>query len=155
MVKRTKQARKRRGDTNTGVTAVAEAAGVSIATASRVLNSSSTVNADMRERVQEAAARLGYVANSAAKALRMRRTHLIGAVIPTLDHAFFARMVDAFQETLGTAGYTVLVLTVGFDNSQIFEPVRRLIERGAEARGERRAKTLEALCRSAWGTDGW
>jgi LacI family transcriptional regulator len=115
------------------VTAVAKAAGVSIATASRVLNSSSTVNADMRSRVFEAAAKLGYIPNSAAKALRIKRTRLVGAVIPTLDHAFFARMVDAFQETVTASGYTVLIITVGFDSSRIFEPVRSLIERGAEA----------------------
>ena len=133
-MKRTKQnAQQRRDRSNGGVTAVAEAAGVSIATASRVLNSSSKVNAEMRSRVFEAAAKLGYVPNSAAKALRVRRTRLVGAVIPTLDHAFFARMVDAFQETLAASGYTVLIITVGFDSSQIFEPVRRLIERGAEA----------------------
>jgi len=115
-----------------GVKAVAEAAGVSIATVSRVLNNPDSVNVEMRARVQEVAARLRYMPNSAAKALRMQRTRLIGAVIPTLDHAFFARMMDAFQEALVTSGYMVLVITVGFDNSQIFGDVRQLIERGVE-----------------------
>ena len=111
---------------------MAEAAGVSIATVSRVLNNPDSVNIEMRARVQEVAAQLRYMPNSAAKALRMQRTRLIGAVIPTLDHAFFARMTDAFQETLVASGYMVLIITVGFDNSQIFGEVRQLIERGIE-----------------------
>lgn len=128
----TKKARSRTAPAKSGVKAVAEAAGVSIATVSRVLNNPDSVNIEMRTRVQEVAARLRYMPNSAAKALRMQRTRLIGAVIPTLDHAFFARMTDAFQEALVASGYMVLIITVGFDNSQIFGDVRQLIERGIE-----------------------
>ena len=127
-----KKTRSRTVPAKSGVKAVAEAAGVSIATVSRVLNNPDSVNVEMRARVQEVAARLRYMPNSAAKALRMQRTRLIGAVIPTLDHAFFARMMDAFQEALVASGYMVLIITVGFDNSQIFGEVRQLIERGVE-----------------------
>jgi LacI family transcriptional regulator, galactose operon repressor len=127
-----KKVRRRVVPAKSGVRAVAQAAGVSIATVSRVLNKPDSVNIEMRARVQEVAARLRYMPNSAAKALRMQRTRLIGAVIPTLDHAFFARMTNAFQEALVASGYMVLIITVGFDNSRIFEEVRQLIERGVE-----------------------
>jgi DNA-binding LacI/PurR family transcriptional regulator len=52
---------------------------------------------------------------------------------PALDHAFFARITDAFQVTLIASGYMVLIITVGFDNTQIVDKIRQLIERGAEA----------------------
>jgi LacI family transcriptional regulator len=72
------------------------------------------------------------VPNSAAKALRMQRTRLVGVVIPTLDQALFARMMNAFQETLVASGYMVLFVTVGFDNTKIFDTVSQLVERGVE-----------------------
>lgn len=116
-----------------GVFRVAADAGVSIATVSRSFNEPGLVREDVRKRVMEAAAAVGYVPNSAAKALRLQRTRIIGAVIPTLDHAIYARLVNAFQERLSSAGYTVVVLTVGFDNSRILAGIRQVVERGAEA----------------------
>jgi LacI family transcriptional regulator len=116
-----------------GVFRVAEMAGVSTATVSRTFNDPQRVRKDVRERVMEAAAAAGYVPNSAAKALRLQRTRVIGAVIPTLDHAIYAKLVNGLQAQLADDGYTVIVLSVGFDNSHIFEAVRRIVERGAEA----------------------
>jgi LacI family transcriptional regulator len=116
-----------------GVFRVAEAAGVSIATVSRTFNEPALVREDVRKRVLQAAEVLGYIPNPAAKALRLQRTRIIGAVIPTLDHAIYARLVNAFQERLATAGYTVVVLTVGFDNSRVASAIRQVVERGAEA----------------------
>lgn len=108
------------------------AAKVSVATVSRTLNFPETVSEDTRNRVLSVANGLGYVINHAAKALRMNRTQIVGVVIPTLDHAFYAKLVNAFQEALLPYGYSVLILSVGFDNSQIYEHVRALIERGAQ-----------------------
>ncbi|WP_306223828.1 substrate-binding domain-containing protein [Bosea beijingensis] len=116
-----------------GVFRVAEDAGVSIATVSRTFNEPDLVREDVRKRVIKAAAAVGYVPNSAAKALRLQRTHIVGAVIPTLDHAIYARLVNAFQASLAKAGYTVVVLTVGFDNAHILPAVMQVVERGAEA----------------------
>lgn len=116
-----------------GVFQVAALAGVSIATVSRAFNDPALVREDVRKRIIEAARTIGYVPNSAAKALRIQRTHIVGAVIPSLDYAIYAKLVNAFQERLAESGYTVVVLTVGFDNSQIYDRVRQVVERGAEA----------------------
>lgn len=115
------------------VTDVAKAAGVSVATVSRAFNMPDAVKDGVRQRILEVADDLGYVPNSAAKALRLQRTQIVGAVIPTLDHAFFARMINSFQETLSPSGHMVFVLTTGFDNTNMLERVRMLVERGAEA----------------------
>jgi LacI family transcriptional regulator len=117
----------------TKVQDVAKAAGVSVATVSRTFNDPDIVRADLRKRVLDAAAKLRYTPSSAARALRTRKTHIVGAVIPTLDYAIYARMVDAFQDALANAGYMVFVLAVGFDNGRLFDKVRLLVERGAEA----------------------
>ncbi|RQR51568.1 LacI family transcriptional regulator [Burkholderia sp. Bp9140] len=115
------------------VTDVAKAAGVSVATVSRAFNLPHLVREEAREKVISIARKMGYTPNPSAKALRLQKTHIIGAVIPTLDYSFFARLVDGFEERITAAGYSVFVLTTGFDNTRMFDKVRALVERGAEA----------------------
>ncbi|MGI9305012.1 MAG: LacI family DNA-binding transcriptional regulator [Gammaproteobacteria bacterium] len=115
------------------VSDVAKLAGVSVATVSRTFSSPQMVREKARMRVIEAAQSLGYSPNPAAKALRLQKTHIVGTVIPALDYAIYARMVNSFQQRLTAQGYMVFVLAVGFDNTDLYEPVRLLVERGAEA----------------------
>lgn len=112
---------------------VAKMAGVSVATVSRVFNVPERVGALAREKVLVAARELGYSPDPAAKALRLRKSFIIGAVIPSLDYSMFARMTHAFEEQLTAAGYSVFVVTTGFDNRDMFESVRKIVDRGAEA----------------------
>lgn len=124
---------KQRSRSRIKVSDVAAKAGVSVATVSRAFNLPNLVREDVRHRVLDVARKLGYSPNPAAKALRLQKTHIIGALIPTLDYAIFARMIDSFQETLAAAHYMTIVLTTGFDNRDIFDKVKLLIDRGAEA----------------------
>lgn len=117
----------------TKVSDVARRARVSVATVSRSFNKPDAVREDVRKRVMSAAQQLGYSPNPAAKALRMQRTHIVGAIVPTLDYAIYAQMLNSFQTELSAAGQMVFVLAVGFDNTHLYEPVRLLVDRGAEA----------------------
>jgi LacI family transcriptional regulator len=112
---------------------VALKAGVSIATVSRAFSLPDVVKTEVREHVLNVAQKMGYSPNPAAKALRLRKTHIVGAVIPTLDYAIFARMINTFQEALATFDYITIVLTTGFDNSSVYDKAKLLIDRGAEA----------------------
>jgi LacI family transcriptional regulator len=125
--------RRRQGKARVSVLDVADEAGVSVATVSRAFNLPDVVSDDVRERVLDVAKRLGYSPNAAARALRSRKTHIVGALIPSLDYAIYARMVNAFQQSLSGHGYMTIVLTTGFDNRKIFDKVKLLVERGAEA----------------------
>jgi DNA-binding LacI/PurR family transcriptional regulator len=78
---------------------VAEYAGVSRATVSRVINRSPKVSDEARERVQQAIRELGYVPNRAARALVTRRTDSIALIIPEPDVFFFA---DPYLTRLAT-----------------------------------------------------
>ncbi|MCB6184681.1 LacI family DNA-binding transcriptional regulator [Leeia sp. TBRC 13508] len=111
---------------------VANAAGVSVATVSRAFNKPEAVKEDVRNKVIEIARSLGYSPNPAAKALRLNKTNILAAVIPTLDYAIYAQMINSFQQVINDSGYTVLLLTVGFDNNNIYERVKSVVERGAE-----------------------
>ena len=75
-------------------------ANCSTASVSRVLNDPERVTPDIRARVNEAMRELGYMPNSAARALRSLRSRIMGIVIPTLNHAIYARLVEALQRRL-------------------------------------------------------
>ncbi|SDU80747.1 LacI family DNA-binding transcriptional regulator [Jiangella alkaliphila] len=89
--------------------AVAKAAGVSVSTVSRALNTPDLVNAVTRERVVAAADRLGYSPNPAARSLRDGRTETLGLLIPDITNPFFPPIFKAMQERARRQGYTLLV----------------------------------------------
>ncbi|MCC1495113.1 LacI family DNA-binding transcriptional regulator [Cognatishimia sp. F0-27] len=111
---------------------VAREAGVSTATVSRCINAPDRVVKATRERVQNAIQALGYSPNFGARALAAKQTNTIGAVIPTMENAIFARGLQAFQETLAEAGQTLLVASSGYDPGIEEEQIRTLISRGAD-----------------------
>ena len=112
---------------------VARIAGVSTATVSRVLSKPEVVRASTREQVMSAVRQLDYQPDAAARALASGRTHTVGCVIPTLDHAIFARSTQAMQTALARAGYQLLVASHDYDLKVEFEVVRVLQQRGVDA----------------------
>lgn len=111
---------------------VARAAGVSTATVSRCLNTPNQVIAPTRLRVMQAVEALGYTPNFGGRALASRRTNTVGAVIPTMDNAIFARGMQAFQEALSRDGKTLLVSSSNYDPAREREQIEALAARGAD-----------------------
>ncbi|MFK7835988.1 MAG: LacI family DNA-binding transcriptional regulator [Sulfitobacter sp.] len=111
---------------------VARAAGVSTATVSRCLNDPDKVSNSTRERVNEAIKALGYTPNFAARFMAAKRTFTIGAIIPTMENAIFARGLQAFQEELDSRGYTLLVSSSAYKAKAEEEQIRNLVARGAD-----------------------
>ena len=112
---------------------VARLAGVSTATVSRVLSKPGVVRNHTQEQVMAAVRQLDYQPVAAARALASGRTHTVGCVIPTLDHAIFARSTQAMQTTLAQAGYQLLVASHEYDPGTELELVRALQQRGVDA----------------------
>ena len=111
---------------------VAKLAGVSTATVSRCLNNPDQVVEATRERVQSAVDALGYMPNFAARVMAAKRTSTIGAIIPTMENAIFARGLQAFQEELHQHGYTLLVSSSAYNPEIEEEQIRTLVARGAD-----------------------
>ncbi len=76
---------------------------------------------------------LGYAPNFSARALAAKRTFTIGAVLPTMENAIFARGIQAFQEELHDLGYTLLVASSLYQSHVEEEQIRTLVARGADA----------------------
>lgn len=112
---------------------VAASAGVSTATVSRVLNFPDRVAPATRNKVQAAIASIGYSPNFGAKVMAARRTNTIGAIIPTMENAIFARGLQAFQEELRLHGFTLLVASTSYQSQIEEEQIRALVARGADA----------------------
>ncbi len=90
---------------------VADAAGVSVATVSRVLNKNSIVSADLRERVEKAMTELDYRPSRLARSLRLKETQTIAVLVPQLDQPFFGALTFAVQQTLFESGYHTLTVS--------------------------------------------
>jgi LacI family transcriptional regulator len=111
---------------------VARAAGVSPATVSRVLNNPEIVRPEVQARVREAIGHLRFTPNSAARALKSRRSWAIGSVVPTLGVAIFADGIGALQSRLREHGYTLLIANSEYDPKRELEEVSVLLDRGVD-----------------------
>lgn len=88
---------------------VAERAGVSSATVSRVLADKPHVSADVRSRVLAAAKTLNYRPNRIARSLRIQRSRFIGLVVSDIQNPFFNRIVRAVEDTVLPHGFAVFL----------------------------------------------
>ena len=111
---------------------VAQLAGVSTATVSRVINNRGVITSDVRQRVLDAIESLNYVPHAGARALAMQRTGTLGAIIPTLNNAIFAEGIHAFEHTAQQFGYTLILSVSQQDPEREQALVRKMIERGVD-----------------------
>ena len=88
---------------------VAERAGVSLSTVSRVLNGKASVNRVLKERVEKAVKELNYRPNSVARSLANNRTDSVGVLVPELNAPFFGDLMQAVESTLRAADKHVII----------------------------------------------
>ena len=111
---------------------VARVAGVSTATVSRCFNTPDRVVESTRDRVLGVVNELGYTPHFGGRALASNRSNTVGAVIPTMENAIFARGLQAFQEVLADNGVTMLVASSGYDMERELLQIKSLISQGAD-----------------------
>lgn len=97
---------------------LARAAGVSVGTASRVLNGSTNVGAELRQNVERAIMQIGFQPNVAARSMRSGHTRTIGIVVSDITVQRMAIFVRAAQEELQAAGYAVLIACHEHDHTR-------------------------------------
>ena len=105
---------------------VAQAAGVSIATVSFVVNNSKPVAPETRQRIEDAMERLDFRRNMVGRALASRRTRVVALVYPAMEHKLGAsgmEFVTSAARTAGAAGYHLVLWPVSNDAAELTQLV--------------------------------
>lgn len=89
---------------------IARYAQVSVSTVSRVLNGKPDVNPETETRVKKAILELGYSPSSVARGLVLRKTNVIGFVVPDLTNPNFPELARGVIERADYYGYSVIFL---------------------------------------------
>lgn len=112
---------------------VAELAGVTKMTVSRVLRHPEKVNPETRERVTAAMTQLGYVPNRLAGSLTAGSTGLVAAIVPTLRHSIFADTLEGLGDVLSEAGLGLFVSSSAYRTDVEESQIRSILERRPDA----------------------
>ncbi|MFB4281615.1 LacI family DNA-binding transcriptional regulator [Nonomuraea sp. MTCD27] len=110
---------------------VAEAAGVGVATVSRVLSGGSA-SPQTRERVLAVAAQLDYRPSALGRNLRQRRTGGMGLLVPDLTDTFHAQLAEGVLACARSAGEPVVLGSTGGDPEQESELIGMLLEQSVD-----------------------
>jgi LacI family transcriptional regulator len=113
---------------------IAQRAGVSVATASRVLNGSARgVTAEMRARVLAAASEVRYVPNAHAQALARASTAIVGVIVHDVSDPYFSEITRGIQQVASEAGRLVIICNSYRDIERELEYMRLLHAQRVEA----------------------
>lgn len=109
---------------------VAKRANVSIATVSRVLNSSRhKVSVETAERVRQAVKELDYRPNALARALQMSKTMTVGVIIPDISNHYYAEIVRGIQKVADREGYNIILQNTDRNQDRIVKSIHLLTEK--------------------------
>jgi len=110
-----------------GINTVAERAGVSIATVSRVMSGSTSVNPSMAERVRAVAAELGYRPNGAARGLASGQNRSIGVLMPDMANPYFSQVMRAVSRQTSEREFGMVVADSGSEAANELAQCEELI----------------------------
>ena len=115
------------------LSAVAQLAGVSAITVSRVVRLPEMVAPQTRLKVEAAMRELGYVPNQLAGALAGARTKSVGVLVPTIANSIFADTVQGLSDELEPLGYAVILAQSRYDAAREDRMLSALLSRRPEA----------------------
>jgi LacI family transcriptional regulator len=107
------------------IRAVAERAGVSIATVSRCLNDK-RVSPAAEQRIRAAIKELAYSPNRIARSLRSQKSMTLGMIIPDITNPFFPAVVSGVEETARAARFALMLFNAGEDEEREWECLKVL-----------------------------
>ncbi|MDO4323106.1 MAG: LacI family DNA-binding transcriptional regulator [Lachnospiraceae bacterium] len=88
---------------------VAKAAGVSVATVSRIMKTPEIVKRETRERVMKVIEEMNYQPNALARQLRTQQTNMIIVIVPDIENAFYHEIIRGIEAEAEANGYQVLI----------------------------------------------
>lgn len=100
---------------------VAQAAGVTVTTVSRVLNNRGYISEETRSKVYDAMDTLQYKPNELARSLLKKTTNTIGVIVPHIIHPYFAKMISNLESEAAALGYKILLCNSKADTEREME----------------------------------
>ena len=88
---------------------VAKAAGVSYATVSRALSGSNQIGKSTRERIVRLCDEMGYTGNYVARSMVMKKTYLLGLVVPAIENEFMSQLAYYVEMSARARGYNIML----------------------------------------------
>ena len=105
---------------------VAKHANVSIATVSRIINNKGPISNKTRNKVYDSMKALHYQPNEMARALQKKKSNIIGLIVPSIEYAFFSRLIEAVEETCHDNGYKLMLCRSAANEDREIEMVSML-----------------------------
>ena len=115
------------------MTDVARAAGVSLVTVSRAINTPTKLAPETLSAVRAAIERLGYVPNLMAGGLASSRSRIVAAIVPTISNLVFSETIEALSQTLAEGGYQLLLGQSGYRSGDEAALVEAFLGRRVDA----------------------
>ena len=97
---------------------VAKAAGVSLATVSRVINKQDSVTPETRAKVERTIQQLGYKPSGLAQALATNRTTNIGVIIPSANYVYISNLLSGITETARDRNYVLTLFATSHSRTE-------------------------------------
>lgn len=108
---------------------VANRAGVSVATVSRVLNNLEGYSQDTRDTVQKAIEELGYQRNAVARNLKLQKTNTIAFLMPRVETIYYVNILNGVEDIAQKLGYTVIICQIGVKAGHTKQYIDMLVQR--------------------------
>lgn len=111
---------------------IAREANVSLATVSRALNHSSCVTDAMQKRVMDAAQKLGYVPNSAAKSLKTNSTFTIGFLVSDISNSYHISIARIVEDIVSKHNYNLILCSTGNSKQRELDYLQMLMSKNVD-----------------------
>lgn len=108
---------------------IAQKAGVSVMTVSKVLNNAPDISPGRKLHIRSLAQQMGYIPDAMAQGLRNRTTKLLGLLIPSVANPLYARIVMAIEECSQELGYELILAHSHNNIDREEQTIRRLMSR--------------------------
>lgn len=106
---------------------VAKAAGVSLATVSRVINKQGNVTEATRKKVEATISELGYKPSGLAQALATNRTTNIGVIIPSANYVYISNMLNGITEVAKDKGFVLTLFVTSHSREEALSMIEKVI----------------------------
>lgn len=111
---------------------VAKIAGVSPATVSRVINGTKPVSEEVTKRVLDAIEKTGFKRNAAARSLVVKRSNLLGVIIPDISNMYFSELIKGIDSMAHFYNYNIILSSSSTNENREVECFNLLLEKGVD-----------------------